>query len=336
VHFWRTVQQRISSLPGVTSAGISNQGMLNGWENIDPGPARVIQGDPPKAHGLAGGWRAYITPRFFESIGLPLVAGRDFTPHDTEKSPRVMIVNDSMARYYFGDAAGALGRRMSNSEGSGVSEWVEIVGVVKDPIGGTPRQTKAEFTYFPYRQLGRAMSRMCIAVHTTGDPHGLIAGVRGELHDIDPSIPILRIDTVSEQLNDVLVEDRIVTALATFFGVLGTALASVGLFGLLAYSAARRTNEIGIRMALGATRRSVVLMVLREALLLTAAGVAIGIPATLAGTRLISAKLFGVSAADPLTIAAAAVLMAAVAALAGWLPAVRASNVDPMTALRYE
>ena len=334
--FWRSVQQRMSSLPGVTSAGLSNQGMLNGYDVGPPGEARVMQGMPPKPHGMAGGWRAYITPQFFESVGLPLVAGRDFTARDDERAARVMIVNESLAHYYFGDAASALGRRMSNPAGPEVSEWVEIVGVVKDPAAGTPRQSKAELTYFPYRQLGRAMSRMCIAVHTAGDPHSLIAAVRKELRRIDANIPILRIDTVGEQLDDVLVEERMITALAGFFGALGASLACVGLFGLLAYSTARRTNEIGIRIALGATRQGVLLMVLREALVLTAIGVAIGVPATLAGTRLISAKLFGVSAADPFTLTGAAALMTAVATPAGFLPALRASSVDPMQALHHE
>jgi ABC-type antimicrobial peptide transport system permease subunit len=144
------------------------------------------------------------------------------------------------------------------------------------------------------------------------------------------------VDTVGEQLDDVLVEERIAASLASFFGALGVVLASVGLFGLMAYTAARRTNEIGIRMALGATRPTVVVLVLREAFVLTAAGIAVGVPATLAAARLISAKLYAVRPADPLTLSAAAVLLLSVSTLAGFLPARRASNVDPMAALRHE
>jgi predicted permease len=334
--FWRSVQQRISSLAGVTSAGISNQGMLSGWQPQAPGDPTLIQGETPKSISLPGGPRAYVTPHFFESVGLPLIAGREFTERDNEKAPRVVVVNESIARYYLG-ATNPIGRRLyAPADDPATSPWVEIVGVVKDPTAGTPRYKQAEFVWYPYRQNPHALSRMCVALHTLGDPHNLIASVRRELQAIDSSIPILRVDTVGEQLDDVLVEERIAASLAGFFGALGVVLACVGLFGLLAYSAARRTNEIGIRMAVGATRPAVIALVLREALVLAAAGIAVGVPATLIAARLISAKLYGVGPADPLTFSAAAALLLAVSALAGFLPARRASNIDPMAALRHE
>ncbi len=160
--------------------------------------------------------------------------------------------------------------------------------------------------------------------------------MREELRKVAPNLPVLRVNSIEDQLDDVLVQERLIATLSGFFGVLAALLASLGLYGVMSYTAARRTREIGVRLALGATRTGVQRMVLKESLLLVMAGLAIGVPVTLAAARLVSARLFGVSAADPLTIAGASVLMIAVAGLAGYLPARRASKVDPMVALRHE
>jgi ABC-type antimicrobial peptide transport system permease subunit len=177
---------------------------------------------------------------------------------------------------------------------------------------------------------------MCVTVRLAGNLPGLTGRIRDELRSIDRNLPILKIDTIEEQLNDSLVEERLVAVLSGFFGLLAVLLACLGLYGVMSYMATRRTNEIGIRLALGASSGEVLGMVLRESMVLVTAGIAIGVPVTIALTRLISARLFGVSASDPLTIALATSMLLAVAALAGFLPARRAAKVDPMVALRYE
>ncbi len=211
---------------------------------------------------------------------------------------------------------------------------------MKDARYSTLRETDRRMIYFPYSQDPAPHHLwewgMCLAVRTTG-PHGAMAArVRQELQDLDGSLPILRINTIEERLNELLVEERVLATLSGFFGVVAVLLVSVGLYGMISYTVARRTNEIGIRLALGSTRAGILAMALKESLLLVAGGIAIGATATLAAARLISSRLFGVSAADPFTIGAATLLMLAVATLAAFLPARRASRVDPMVALSCE
>ncbi|MGH9837162.1 MAG: ADOP family duplicated permease [Blastocatellia bacterium] len=331
--FWKTVQDRLSSLPGVLSASASNSGVLNGAESMGGTvPPLRVEGQALKPAGLPG-WRTFVAPKYFETMGIPLLAGRDFTEQDNQTAPRVVIINQSMARYYFG-AQNPIGRHVGF--GGDVGTPTEIVGVVQDFKHGTPREKDLGLTYFPYRQLNGPIQIMCLAVRTAGNPTGMIASLRQELRDIDPNLPVLRIDTVEEQLNDVLVQDRLIAGLASFFGLVGALLACLGLYGVISWTVARRTNEIGIRLALGATPAVVLRMVLKESMWLVCVGIAIGLPMTLAVTRLVATRLFGVSAADPLTIAVATLLMLAVAALAAFLPARRASRVDPMVALRCE
>jgi ABC-type antimicrobial peptide transport system permease subunit len=177
---------------------------------------------------------------------------------------------------------------------------------------------------------------MCLAVRTTGNPTGIASRVRQELRALDASLPVLRIDTVEDQLDSVLRQERLVATTSSMFGVVSVLLACLGLYGVMSYTTARRTNEIGVRLALGATRIDVLGMVLRESAMLVAIGIAVGIPITLAATRLIASRLFGVAAGDPVTFVIAVALLIGVAAMAGFIPARRASKVDPMVALRYE
>jgi macrolide transport system ATP-binding/permease protein len=212
----------------------------------------------------------------------------------------------------------------------------EIVGVVKDAKTGTPRDDRGVI-YRAYRQRERFLpANWCVAVRATGEPTALAAGVRQELRNIDPNLPVLRINTIEQQLDDVLYQERLIASLSGLFALLAVLLACLGLYGVISYTVARRTSEIGIRLALGARQAGVLRMILKESLMLALAGIVIGAPATIAITRLISSRLFGVSAADPLTIAVASLLMIAVAALAAFLPAYRAARVDPMVALRCE
>jgi len=295
-----------------------------------------VEGQPSRQSTASGG-RTFVLPRFFETMGIALLAGRDFTEHDTETSPQVVIINQSLARFYFGDA-NPVGRHVGFNNQNGTP--VEIIGVVKDFERSNPRSASLPrmLTFFPYRDRdsGNNLQILCVAVRTQGDPHALAEQVRTAIHAADPTLAVLKTNTVDEQLDDVLAQDRLVAGLASFFAAVATLLACLGLYGLLAHMTARRTSEIGIRMALGATSRSVLGMVLRDGLWLVLAGLALGVPAAIAGTRWLETRLFGVRPADPATLAAVALLMLAVAALAGVIPARRASQVDPMIALREE
>lgn len=322
------VQERISALPGVRSASPSVYGFLRGGPPGGP-PITTEGGQPSRAQ------MQIVGPGFFETIGQRLLLGRDFTVHDTETAPLVVVVNESLARHFFG-SDNPVGKRIKVAVGN--SPWLEIVGVVKDTKQNTPRDEDRLMFYYPVFQqivLHRLM-QMCLAVRAYGSPIAIAAGVRQELRNIDPNLPILDVNTVEEQLDDVLVQERLIAKLATFFGGLAVLLACLGLYGVISYSVARRTNEMGIRLALGATSGCVLRMVLRESLWLVLIGVAIGVSATLVSTRFVSSLLFGVSATDPLTVAGATLLLVFVAAVASFLPALRASRVDPMVALRCE
>jgi predicted permease len=331
---WHAVQERLSALPGVTSVSASNRGLLDGHTTANTTALR-IEGQNPVDIGIPGAW-SYVAPGFFETMGIPLVAGHDLTDRDNGTATPVVIINESMARYYFGDQ-NPIGRRVGYPFDTGTPR--EIAGVVKDFVDDSPRQSRRGMSYFPYRDRSATDPRiggMCVGVRAGGDPLAVAATVRRELQDLDPSLPVLKIDTVDQQLDDVLAQERLIAALSCFFGAITALLGCLGLYGVVSYGVERRTNEIGIRMAMGATRAGVLGMVLSESMLLVLAGLAIGLPAALAATRLISSRLYGVSAADPLTIVDAILLMVAVAALAGFIPARRASKVDPMVALRFE
>jgi predicted permease len=324
------VQDRISSLPGVTSASPSRNGLLSGFVGI----RQVnVEGYAAGANEDMGVQWSLVAPRFFETVGMRLLLGRDITPRDSETAPKVAIINETMARDFF-RGQNPIGKRFAMGRDEGYP--VEIVGVVQDSKYFSLRDKKDRMMYLPYRQELRQLNGMCVAVRTVGELPGLVSRIREELRSIDQGLRIQKIETTEDQVNATIVEDRLLAVISGFFGLLAVLLACLGLYGVMSYTAARRTNEIGIRLALGATRASMLGMVLKESLLLVVAGIAIGVPVALAAARLISGLLFGVSATDPATISMACVLMLVVAAVAALVPARRAARVDPMVALRYE
>jgi predicted permease len=328
-------QERIASLPGVRSVSSSSNGVLGGFGNANAYRTHA-EGLPQKAPSDEDFalWSA-VTPGFFDAVGARLVGGRDFSARDNEKAARVAIIDEDLAHYLF-HGQNAVGRHLGIKKDRGFP--VEIVGVVKTikyvQIRGKEREPGMMF--LPYRQNMGELFQMCVAVRTSSDVPGLKPRIREELRNIESRLPVIGMVSTEEQLDDSLVLEHLIATLAAFFAGVGMVLACLGLYGVLAYATARRTNEIGIRLAMGATRGGVLGMVFKESLSLAAAGVAIGIPAALAVTRLVSARLYGVGANDPLTIAAAVLAMTMVATLAGFLPALRASKVDPVVALRYE
>lgn len=276
-------------------------------------------------------------PNYFATMGMPIVAGRDFSPGDLEESgPFVMVVNQTFARQVF-KGEDPVGKRISTRL---TGRSLEIIGVVKDSRYANLRGETPPVMYQPFLQTQTGRGQMVLYVRAAGNSGLILPRVREEVQKIDGSLPLFEIRTLAEEMNAALIRERLIASLSGFFGILAMLLASIGLYGLLAFSVVQRTGEIGIRMALGARPGAVMWMVTREALLLVLIGVLVGIPAALAMAHLasnqISGLLFGLSPTDPLTIAAATALLVWVAIVAGYLPARRASRVDPIMALRNE
>jgi predicted permease len=336
-NYWHAVVQRASTIPGVVAAGAANGGLLDGyeWTGRPVAPMRVT-GKPPMPAGILGG-RQFVTPGFFAAAGMTLIAGRDFTELDTSSTLRDVIINETVARYYFGREK-PIGR-VVGFPGESYAP-TQVIGVVHNATSGTPRERQQlGLTYFQYRHPEATPARiggMVLALKTDGSASALAATVGRALHSLAPDLPVLRIDTVEQQLEYVLAKDRLLASLGGFFAFVGTLLSCLGLYGLLQYTAAQRTTEIGVRMALGASVRQVLGMILREGVVLVAAGLAIGVPLTLAARQLIGARLVGVTASDPVTILVSALALASVALVAALLPAWRAATVDPLVALRHE
>ena len=325
-------RERLRAVPGVVAASASVYGFLNGSSFI--GSDVKVQGYTPKQAEQPVAQLDIVLPGYFETLGMRLLAGRDFNSQDAEKSPRVVIVNESLARHFF-PGGNAVGRRIGFGGNSQGNEY-EIVGVVNNAKHITPRDQARMMHYKPYRQDIGHLLQMCVAVRTAGDPARAAGRIREALREVDPTLPVVRTETIDDELDDLLGPERLVAALSGFLGALALVLVCVGLYGLMSYHTVLRTNEIGIRIALGATSGRVLGMVLGESALLVAAGAAIGLSVTLFATRLIASRLFAVGPADPATIGGAVLAMIAVAAAAGWIPARRSSRVDPVSALRME
>jgi predicted permease len=275
-------------------------------------------------------------PKYAETLGVPLLRGRDIEPRDTPSSPLVAVVNSTFAEHYFKDQ-NPIGRTFTFDDETDNGKQIEIVGVVGDIKSDDPRDKPEPIIYRPILQIQDQAAYLCtIHVRTLSDPTPLTNQVRQMINQIDDKLPVFGVTTMNDQLHDTLDQDRLIAQLVSFFSALALILACIGLYGVMAHGVARRTNEIGIRMALGARGSNIAWMILRETLYLVLAGLVIGVPAALFGARLIAAQLFDMSPTDPFTLAAAAIVLTLVALLAGYLPARRASRVNPLSALRYE
>jgi hypothetical protein len=242
--------------------------------------------------------------------------------------------NQAFAERFFSHGDPVVGRSFGVPSEKGERQ---IVGVVRDSKYHDPRATPGRLMYLPISQLsGEDRYARCLQLRTTGDPAQVMEEVRRAMAGIDSNLPILRVITLSEQVNHYLAHEELISQLSSFFALLALLLACVGLYGVMNYNVVRRTNEIGIRMALGAQRGGVLWLVLKESVTLLGIGIAAGVPVTLAATRLIRTQLFGLGQADPLSFAAAILCLTLASVVAGYLPARRATKVDPMVALRYE
>jgi predicted permease len=320
------VLERLQAIPGVRSASLSWNPPIAGG-----GSSRTVsvEGRAPGPEADREIYVNWIAPRYFETLGVPLIAGRDFGPRDTQGAPRVVILNQTMAHHFFGDA-NPIGQRIRVED----NDIREIVGVVGDSHYLEIREKIAPTLYLNTFQEQRPGSEL--AIRTSGDPIAVIPAVRREIEKQAAGVAIGSIRTLAGQVDAWLLQERLVALLSSCFGGLALFIAAVGLYGVLSYSVARRTHEIGIRMALGAQRFDVMAMILKGILRLVCLGLAVGIPLSLILGRFVADLLYGITPADPLTIAAGALFLTMVALLAGYLPARRASQVDPMEALRQE
>jgi predicted permease len=328
---YQTLLDRIRTLPGVRAATVSQNGLFSHSESADE--ISIPGFTPKKGQDMDARWDQ-VGPNYATTVGIPVLLGRDIGPQDTATAPRVCLINQTMAHYYFGDQS-PLGRIVTDEYPDSRLSY-QVVGLVADAKYNNLREKTPRRFYVPFFHPIEPVSAANLEVRTFADPSAVATAIRREIQSVDRTILITGVHTMNELVDDSVIRDRLIATLSTFFGALALLLASIGLYGVMSYAVARRTNEIGIRIALGARRLDVIGMVLREAMLMVAGGVAVGLPVALATTRFVSSRIYGLSANDPFTIVAASLIMLGVAAFAGYMPAYRASRVDPMTALRYE
>ena len=339
--FYQQLTLDLQALPGVSAAGLASMAILqdNEWDS-----SVTVEGHMAAPQEDVSPFMNSISPGYFTALGVPVVAGRDFTLKDTEQikhgsddddwSPRVVIVNEKFARRFFGDTS-ALGRHVGFGTDPGTPTDMEIVGVIKD-IKYTNLKDEIPIQMFIPYLASRYVGDMTVYVRTSLPAEQIVSLARDRVRKLDPNLPLFGVRTMEQRVTDSLLVERLIASLSTAFGALATVLACVGLYGVLAYNVSRRRREIGLRMALGAGSADVIRLVLREALLLLAVGLAVGLPVALGLARAVQSQLFGVHFADPLTIGTAAFGLGLAATLAGYLPARRASRIDPVTALRCE
>jgi predicted permease len=325
VVLWDRLLTDIRSAPGVQSASLSWGTPLDGRHREGaletPGfQARSMQEGTIRLDS--------VSEDYFATLGIALLQGRAFTERDRAGAPGVAMLNESAARHFFG---------VSNPVGSPVKvmgSQYQIVGVVTDVREGNLRREAGRIIYLPVRQTENA--RLTLCMRTAADPTALMAQIQRRLQNLGPDIHVVHTGTLAQQVDESLLQERLISTLATAFGVLALVLSAVGLYGVMAYSVARRIPEIGIRMALGAMPGQVIWSILRQTLWLVAVGLAAGVPVSIFLARLVENMFYGVTPGDLLTQAGAAGLLAIVALVASFLPARRAGRIDPLAALRYE
>lgn len=332
VNLWSEIVTRVQKLPDVRSASLSTLTPLDG---NDRGVRVDVAGFTPGSEQDKDVRLNQVSPEFFQTFGIGLLQGRAFADTDNESAPKVAILNETAARFYFSER-NPVGGLLSFKRRSKPPVQYQVVGVVRDSRYLNLREPDTRLVYLARLQALDQLGRLTLAVRGEGPSTNLVNAVRNELRAIGPDILVTNIVTLNEQIDQSLLQERLVASLSLFFGLVALLLAGTGLYGVMAYNVARRRREIGIRIALGAQRGKVIGMVLKEVMLVVLIGVAFGLGAALATTRFISSLLFGLAPNDPATVIFAAIVLIGAAALAGYLPARRATKVDPLVALRYE
>jgi predicted permease len=330
-NFYRDMLDRLGSTPGVRAAAMSQPALLSGSVNST---SIYVQGRSyPLGRQTTGNSinRLVISPNFFEVMGIPLASGRALSERDDANAPKVVMINEAAVRKYFGNQ-NPVGQRFGSSLET--TNQLEIVGVVRDAKYDSVRTEAPPTMYVPYQQT--RLTSAVFEIRTAAAQAGVMNSVRDVVRQIDPNLPVTDVSTQIEQVERRFAQEKLFAQAYSLFGGLALLLASIGLFGLMSYSVSRRTNEIGIRMALGAQRNDVLRLVMRESMILVVIGVLLGVMIAVNASHYVSTLLFGLPPTDPISIAIAIIVMVAVSALAGYLPARRASRVDPMVALHYE
>ena len=322
------IARQLRTLPGVLSVARTFTTPI-GDDNYMTLVTADMAGAPPGAKGT--GYFNFVAPGYFTTLRTPIVAGRDFDDRDTRTAPPVAIVNETLARKYF-PGVGALGQRLRIHQRPVA---VEIVGLVKDATYESIREVTPPTVFMPATQAPLSAPAQEFVLRTSVPPSAMIPSVQRVVREVNPEIP-LEFQTLAQQVDDNLVQERLLATLAGFFGGLAMLLAIIGLYGVLSYLVAHRQMEFGVRMALGARPGSILWLVMRDVLLVLAVGVTVGLAGALVTARVLRQLLFGLEPHDPATIASAIALLSAMAALAGYLPARRATRVDPIIALRSE
>jgi putative ABC transport system permease protein len=325
-NFFQQLEARLNNLPGVETVGLISELPLSGQLNDLP---FTIEGRPPVAANDAfGADFRRINTNYFHALKIPLLRGRNFTEQEVRQSDNVVIVSQQLVNTVFPNEE-ALGKRLISLIGGDPYEIIGIVGDIRhQSLANQPIATM----YFPTLELGRSN----IVIRTQGDPLSIVSGVRKEVHALDPDQPIAEVKAMNDWVATSVAAPRYRTTLLGLFAALAMVLAATGIYGVMSYSVAQRTHEIGVRMALGARRFDVLKMVVRQGMVLTLIGVVLGLAGAFALTRVMATLLFGVTAKDPVTFGVVAALLMAVAFIACFVPAQRATKVDPLVALRYE
>ncbi|HSO75767.1 MAG TPA: ABC transporter permease [Blastocatellia bacterium] len=333
VAFHRELLERVRGLPGVQSAGLSSDVPPQNVGDVD---VFEVAGEPiPPEQNRPLAERILLSPDYFRVMGIPLLSGRDFERADNSDAPRVAIINQTMAQRYFPEG-GAVGGRIHFGDFGPDVPWITIVGVVGDVKNNGLSAEDALTIYEPYEQGFVMWGTLVLFLRSSSNPEMLTAGVRDVVQTMDKDLPIANIKTGDQLLYEAVGQPRFHTLLIALFAGLALLLAAVGIYGVISYSVAQRTHELGIRLAVGARPQDVLFLVIRQGMMMTLAGTAIGLVAAFGLTRLLGSLLFRVSATDPMTFVGVAALLVAVALLACWIPARRATKVDPIVALRYE
>jgi predicted permease len=339
---YQQISERMETVPGVQAVTFSRLPLLSYSSSSSSVFLREALSATPDSEGRikpsGDGYRHTVRENFLAAMGIPLLQGRTFGPQDTVNSPRVAVVNQTFANQYFPNQ-NPIGKRFTFDTAK--PDEIEIIGVCKDAKYTSQRDEIPPTVYGSYRQE-RPMSDAVFEVRTAGDPATAIASVRSVVHEIEPNLPVQDVKTQVEQADETLRMERLFAKLLTLFALLAQQLAAIGLFGVLAYMVSQRTHEIGIRMALGASRANVLRMIVQQGMMLALLGVALGLVGAYVLTKYLeswvglSKMLFGVKISDPLTYGLIAVLLTVVAFIACYIPARRATKVDPLVALRYE
>ena len=329
--FYRQLREGVNAIPGVESSTLAVVPILSDdeWDN-----SMAVEGFTNTATNTPDPHMQFISPDYFKTLNIPILAGRDFRMSDGAGAPEVCIVNEKFAKKFFKDGR-AVGRHVGMGGDPGTKLNIEIIGVVRDTKYENMRDDIPLEVYRPYHQMNFVLG-MTAYVRTSRPPEQAFSSIRRVVNNLDPNLPVSYMKTLEKQQEESLITERLVASLSAGFGILATLLAAIGVYGVMAYVVAQRTREIGVRMALGAATRDVVWLVMKDVLLLAAIGIAIGLPAALALTRLAKAQLFGIQPNDALNIALATGAIAMIALLSGYIPARRATQVDPMRALRWE